>query len=139
MICQYVQLGCDHNVGCKETSTFSFQSNLLGEIESLQRYYNQTLTFVIESFVAESFIILNYPFGGVRSAISVSSFHVHFSGNNISLPRLVNNTDRVNSNGLGKFITNEVLPCSAIIPSIRKPIRAALVVERTSGFVSKVT
>lgn len=113
--------------------------DLYGRTFHSKHNHNKALTFVIKSFTALSFTILDYPFSGVGSTISVSSLHVHFFRNHISLSRLMNDTDRVDSDGFRKFVTNEVFPSSSVVPSIWKPVGAALIVKRTSGIVTKVT
>lgn len=99
----------------------------------------QSLTFVIESFIADSFGIFNDPLRGIRSTICIRSFNVHFCRNDISLSILMDDTDRVYGHGLIKLIANEIFACSAIVPSVRKPVGTAFVVKCAPGFVTKVT
>ena len=51
----------------------------------------------------------------------------------------MNDTDRVNGYRLIKLITNKIFACSAIVPSVRKPVGAAFVVKCAPGFITKVT
>ena len=51
----------------------------------------------------------------------------------------MNDTDRVYSDRLIKLITNEIFACSAIVPSVRKPVGAAFVIKCAPRFVTKVT